>query len=73
MEDSVHEMERTRSLEALQEFRDSLLKTTGDEEITRLVEQKDEAVEAQDFERAAQLRDRIEQIRAQRNLSESDE
>ena len=73
MDDSVHEMERTRSLESLQEFRDSLLKTTGDEELTRLVEQKDEAVEAQDFERAAKLRDRIEQIRAQRNLAEGDD
>ena len=43
--------------------------TPGDWDV-RIV---DEAVEAQDFERAAKLRDRIAQIRAQRNLAEGDD
>jgi len=65
MEDETFKFEKERSLGALRELADQIRKNRPLSELERLEHQLRCAVERQEFERAAQLRDRIRALRKQ--------
>lgn len=66
-EDEIHEMERVRSLKALEEFGERIRSRLPQDEVKRLEGERDQAVDQQDYERAAVLRDRIRRLRSEKN------
>lgn len=65
LEDDTFRFERERSLTALRELGGQIRKNRPLSELERLEGQLRRAIEAQNFERAAQLRDRIRELRKQ--------
>jgi hypothetical protein len=63
MEDETFKFERDRSLHALRDMAEQIESTRPLSELERLERALDQAVEDQEFERAAQLRDRIRALR----------
>jgi hypothetical protein len=64
-EDETFEFERERSLNALRELADQIQKNRPMTELEQLEHQLRRAIDKQEFERAAQLRDKIKQVRNQ--------
>ncbi len=64
IESEAFQYERTRSLEALDELAKQIEKTQPMSEIESLERELHKAVEAEQFERAATLRDRLQELRA---------
>lgn len=65
IEDETFEFERERSLEALRELAAQVRKNRPLSELEQLEQQLRRAIERQEFERAAQLRDRIRALKKQ--------
>jgi hypothetical protein len=65
LEDDTFKFERDRSLAALRELESQIQKNRPLSELERLEHQLRRAIDKQDFERAAQLRDRIRELRQQ--------
>jgi len=65
LEDETFEFERERSLEALRELADQVHKNRPLSELELLERQLRRAIDRQEFERAAQLRDRIRALKKQ--------
>jgi UvrB/uvrC motif len=65
IEDETFEFERDRSLEALRELAAQVRKNRPLSELEQLEQQLRRAIERQEFERAAQLRDRIRALKKQ--------
>ncbi len=65
LEDETFEFEKNRSLEALRELAAQIRKNRPLSELEQLEHQLRRAVERQEFERAAQLRDRIRALKKQ--------
>jgi hypothetical protein len=63
MDDETFQFERKRSVLALRELAAQIEKTRPITELERLERELKQAVAAQEFERAAQLRDRLRQLR----------
>jgi len=66
LEDETFQFERGRSVAALQELASQIEKNRPLSELERLENQLRRAIERQEFERAAQLRDRIRDLRKQK-------
>ena len=65
MENEAFQFERQRSLLALRELADRITKVRPVSELERLEDELRQAIESERFERAAQLRDRIQALRRQ--------
>jgi hypothetical protein len=65
MEDETFKFERERSLTALRELASQIRKNRPMSELERLEHQLRRAIETQEYERAAQLRDRLRELRKQ--------
>jgi hypothetical protein len=65
LEDETFQFERERSLTALRELSSQIQKNRPLSELEQLEQQLRRAIERQEFERAAQLRDRIRDLRKQ--------
>jgi hypothetical protein len=65
MDDETFRFERERSLGALRELASQIRKNRPLSELERLEHQLQRAIETQEFERAAQLRDRLRELRKQ--------
>ncbi len=65
LEDETFEFEKNRSLEALRELGSQIRKNRPLSELEQLEHQLRRAIERQEFERAAQLRDRIRALKKQ--------
>ncbi len=65
MDDESFQFERERSLTALRELASQIRKDRPLSELERLEHQLRRAIETQDFERAAELRDRLRELRKQ--------
>ena len=65
LDDDTFRVERERSLTALRELASQIQKNRPLSELERLEHQLRRAIDRQEFERAAQLRDRIRQLRQQ--------
>jgi hypothetical protein len=65
MDDETFRFERERSLTALRELAEQIRKNRPLSELERLEHQLRRAIETQEFERAAQLRDRLRELRKQ--------
>ena len=65
LEDDTFKFERDRSLMALRELEAQIQKNRPQSELEQLEQQLRRAIEKQEFERAAQLRDRIRELRQQ--------
>jgi len=65
VEDDTFKFERERSLTALRELESQIQKNRPLSELERLEHQLRRAIDKQEFERAAQLRDRIRELRQQ--------
>jgi len=63
VDDETFKFEQERSLTALQELSDQIQKNRPLSELEQLERQLLRAVERQEFERAAQLRDRIRELK----------
>jgi hypothetical protein len=63
LEDDTFKFERERSLNAMRELADQIQKNRPLSEIEKLEHQLQRAIDRQEFERAAQLRDRIRELR----------
>lgn len=68
LEDETFQFERQRSLLALRELTTQIKKNRPLSELERLERQLRRAIETQAFERAAELRDRIRELRGQQEL-----
>jgi hypothetical protein len=66
LDDETFRFERERSLKALRELAAQIRQTRPVPELERLERQLRRAIERQEFERAAQLRDRIRELKKQR-------
>jgi excinuclease UvrABC helicase subunit UvrB len=64
LDDETFQFERERSLGALGELVKQLRKARPLSEVERLESELQDAIKTQEFERAAQLRDRLREIRA---------
>jgi hypothetical protein len=67
MDDETFQVERDRSLTALGELEKQIQQKQPVSPVERLQRQLRRAIERQEFERAAELRDRIRELRAQRS------
>ena len=65
MEDESFKFERERSVTALRELADQIQNNRPLSELEQLQRQLQRAIERQEFERAAQLRDRIKALKKQ--------
>jgi hypothetical protein len=65
LEDDTFRFERDRSLAALRDLADQIRKNRPMSELELLEQQLRRAIETQEFERAAQLRDRLRELRKQ--------
>jgi len=65
LEDETFRFERERSLKALRELESQIQKNRPLSELEKLEHQLRRAIDTQEFERAAQLRDRIRELRQQ--------
>jgi len=65
LDDETFKFERERSLTALRELAEQIRKNRPLSEMERLEHQLRRAIETQEFERAAQLRDRLRELRKQ--------
>jgi excinuclease UvrABC helicase subunit UvrB len=65
MEDDTFKFERERSIMALRELESQVQKNRPLSELEQLEHQLRRAIERQEFERAARLRDRIRELREQ--------
>jgi len=63
MEDRIFHVERERSLKALREIEERIERVRPLDEVEQLEREKQEAVRRQDFERAAVLRDKINELK----------
>lgn len=66
IDDETFQMERERSLSALGELEKQIVQKQPVSPVERLQRQLRRAIERQEFERAAELRDRIRELRAQK-------
>jgi len=64
-EDEIFKCERERAIQALNELEAQILKSRPLSELEKLEHQLRRAIDRQEFERAAQLRDRIRELRQQ--------
>ena len=65
LDDETFEFERSRSLSALKELAAQIQKNRPMSQLEQLENQLRRAIERQEFERAAQLRDKIRDLRKQ--------
>jgi protein-arginine kinase activator protein McsA len=65
MDEETFSFEKERSLTALKDLRAQIQKNRPLSELEQLEKQMDHAIERQEFERAANLRDRIRELRKQ--------